>query len=361
MRFLSRPKINNIIILKNPRDISVRVSISLENIPKKQDFQTKEIHHQSSPWQNINLFNNNDFKVKVVCFDANSEIQYTRIFNTDRYGNLNLKIPTTHNQSEITSLQFFEVSYQDGIDLLLGSFIPVILNSPNKVIISDFDKTLVDTRYSTIQEMFTSLRNPISYFPTIDKSLEVLQLAIKSGYTPFILSASPHFYEKPFRDWLYQNEVYTSNIFLKDYRKIFSFFESELTPKDLKTQGFYKLTELINILLMTDLADKLILIGDGFESDPLVYLVLRALIIEKIDPWKIWKTLKKMEQFKLTRPQQTKLLTSLNLIAALASKKKISLKIYIRCFADNFEEIKNRPTHVDFLDRQKENIFYYVA
>ncbi len=361
MKFLPKPRVRNIIVIKNTDEIAVKLSITIDNSPYVQDLATKDIRTATAPYQNFHFFSRTRFKIKVLCLDNKSEVLSQREFNTDKYSNVSFKIPRFYNDQEVSNIQIFEIKFNKGVDVLLGSFIPINLLDPKKIIISDFDKTLVDTKYSNLKEVFHSLSKPISFFPTVKEGLGILKQAIKRDYVPFILSASPHFYEKPFRDWLYQNQVFTSSIFLKDYRKVLSPFDSELTPKDLKVQGYYKLQELISILLMTNIPDSCILIGDGFESDPIVYLIIRSILIEKHDPWSIWKAIKKSQKFKLTRAQQSRLLTSLNLLSSLAQKKEIKLKIYIRCYESNIESIQKSPTNIDFLDQQKENIFYFTA
>ncbi len=361
MKFLPRPKVRNIIVIKSSKEIAVKLSITIDNSPYVQDYQTKIISKPAAPYQNFHFFSRTRFKVKVVCLDSKSNELYTREFNTDKYSNLNFKIPSFHNSKEIHNIQIYETKFSRGVDILLGSFIPINLKDPKKLIISDFDKTLVDTRYSNFKEVFHSLSKPISFFPTVKEGLKILKSAVAKGYTPFVLSASPHFYEKPFRDWLYQNQVYTSSIFLKDYRKVLSPFDNELTPKDLKVQGYYKLNELVNILLMTNVPEYCMLIGDGFESDPIVYLIIRSIIVEKKDPWDIWRAIKRSKKFQLSRSQQSRLLTGLNLLASMAENKKVNLEIHIRCYENNIDSIKARPTEIDFLDEQKENIFYFIA
>jgi hypothetical protein len=263
---------------------------------------------------------------------------------------------------KIHRLEVYEVSYHHGIELLLGSFLIQKLSHPTKIIISDFDKTLVDTKYSSPREMYQSLRNPLSYFPKIETSIHLLKKYIKKDYHPFILSASPHFYEKPFRDWLYQNGIFTGNIFLKDYKKILSLNESELSFKDIKKQGFYKLNHLVDILLMTGIPDELILMGDGFESDTIIYLVLRSILIENLDPHFIWKSVKELKTFGFNTKQQAKFLIKFNQLAGQIHKKKTQkMKIFIRCKESFYHKVKEFSYNVSFLDQQKEHISFYCA
>jgi hypothetical protein len=167
--------------------------------------------------------------------------------------------------------------------------------------------------------------------------VNILKKAIHQGHHPFILSASPHFYEDAIRDWLYKNNIFSAGIFLKDYRQFFSFLEGDLTAKDIKGQGLYKLNHLLDILLMTGVPDELILMGDNFESDPIIYLTLAKILTMNIDPWIIWNSIKDEETFLLKRKQNSQLLNKIFQIDNLLIRRKkdkptrpMSIKIYIR-------------------------------
>ena len=168
-------------------------------------------------------------------------------------------------------------------------------------------------------------------------SVEILHRYIRRGHHPFILSASPHFYEDAMRDWLYKNNIFSAGIFLKDYRHFFSFLDGELTTKDLKLQGLYKLNHLLDILLMTGIPDELVLMGDNFESDPTIYLTLTKILREDIDPWVIWNEIKEQDIFQLKKKQNSQFLNKIYQLDNLLTRKrkenrgkKIGIKIYIR-------------------------------
>jgi hypothetical protein len=157
------------------------------------------------------------------------------------------------------------------------------------------------------------------------------------GHHPFILSASPHFYEDSMRDWLYKNNIFSAGIFLKDYRHFFSFLEGELTTKDLKAQGLYKLNHLLDILLMTGIPDELVLMGDNFESDPAIYLTLARILREDVDPWVIWNSIKEQDIFQLKKKQNSQFLNKIYQLDNMLTRKrkeknskKTAIKIYIR-------------------------------
>ncbi|MCB9092254.1 MAG: hypothetical protein H6621_00865 [Halobacteriovoraceae bacterium] len=361
MKFFKRPIISSFLALKTQDSIAIRATMSMSQKVYAQIGSDLLNEKATSPWDNLEFFQRSDFRLKIVGLSPKSKILLVREINTDEYAMVQLKIPSQVKDQEITSIQIYEIKYKKGFELLMGSFIPLKLNTPKKVLITDFDKTLVDTKYSTMREVYDSLSKPINYFPTVQGSVDLVKRFLKEGYGPFVLSASPHFYEKSLRDWLYQNEIFTSNIFLKDYRKIFTLSLSELTTKDLKAQGFYKLNELVQILIMTGIPDNLVLIGDGFESDPMIYLIIRSIIIEQHDPWVVWKKVRALHSFKLTRRQQSKFLTNLHNLASLKRPPQISLQIYIRCRETDLDSIRNRPLHIDFLDNQRKFIDYYKA
>ena len=195
---------------------------------------------------------------------------------------------------------------------------------------------MVETRYSTTKEVYRSLTHPIDRFPTIPASLKLLSDYISKGYHPFILSASPHFYENAIRDWLHQRNIFTAGIFLKDYRQVFSLFDGELTLKDLKVQGLYKFSRLLDILLMTEVPQKIALIGDSVESDPLIYAAITTLLEDKIPAWSLWKSLRENEKFRLTRRQKIEILNKIYQIESSVEKFKAhngmtpEMKIHIR-------------------------------
>lgn len=315
----------------------------------------------TKPIQSLGLLSSNEFRLKVVGLTQSDEENTVRSFDSDSFGNFNFKIPL-QKDTGVVKLRLYETRSHPGLDLLIGSFIPTKIRSPKKLIITDFDKTLVDTRYSTMKELFQSLRNPIQHFPPVDSSIELITNFIKEDYQPFVVSASPHFYENAIRDWLYQHQIFTGNIFLKDYRNIFSFFEGDLSTKDLKSQGFYKLNSIVNILLMTGIPNDLVLVGDGFESDTIIYLTLAALMVGNYDPWTLWNHIKKEESFKLTNQQHFRFLSKFYQLKNMCEASPVKdLKIFIRCKKGMDEGLRNRTFNLDFANQLKDSVHYYVG
>ena len=242
---MKRPHLVHFLAIITDDSINIKASITMKEniIARKRDFDLTVLTPHF-PIQALRLLNAYEFTLKIVGTTKDQHEIYKKSFESDSFGNFNFKIPLTEERSKIEILQLYEVKKRPGLELHLGTYIPLRIYSPKKIIICDFDKTLVDTKYSTTKEVYRSLTRPLQEFPTIISSVNILKIAIHQGYHPFILSASPHFYEDAMRDWLYKNNIFSAGIFLKDYRQFFSFLEGDLTAKDLKGQGLYKLNHL---------------------------------------------------------------------------------------------------------------------
>jgi hypothetical protein len=313
------------------------------------------------PIQALRLLNAYQFSLKIVGLNASHEEIYKKIFESDSFGNFNFKIPLIAERKDIQILQVYETSRRPGLELLMGTYIPIVIPAPKKIVICDFDKTLVDTKYSTTKELYRSLTSPIERFPTVPKSVEILKSYISAGHHPFILSASPHFYEDSMRDWLYKNNIFSAGIFLKDYRHFFSFLEGNLTTKDLRHQGLYKLNHLLDILLMTGIPDELVLMGDNYESDPAIYLTLANILREDVDPWGLWNDIKEKDIFQIRNKQNSHFLNKIyqldNLLTRERKKfpnKKVHIEIYIRKRFDA-DEINLNDDYI-----QKKNLSFLI-
>ena len=353
---MKRPQLTHFIAVQTKSAISIRASCNYisKTMQQSRDFEENKLQ---TPLEALGLLGGHRFQLKILGLDEKHCVLFKKSYASDAYGNFECKISLPSSAEQVYSLQVFETSCVPGIDLLLGTRIPIKMKYPKKIVVSDFDKTLVDTRYSTPQEVYQSLRNPIAHFPTIPQSLKVLKGYIEQGLQPFILSASPHFYENAIRDWLYQNKIYTAEILLKDYRKIISIWDRLLTTKDVKSQGFYKLNHLVSILLMTGVPEELVLIGDGFESDPLIYLILSALLHQQLPPWNIWNEAKKLKAFRMNHRQDSLFLNKVYQLQNAIKKKatKPHLTIHIRCP----RHVAIQPITLPFLKRQEHLINYY--
>lgn len=362
---MRRPKLVHFTGIESDEYIHIRASMTYSSGGKFEildeiNQNLKEIV-PTRPIQNLGLLSSNEFRLKVIGLTRDDEETTVRSFDSDSFGNFNFKISQPESQS-VVKLKLFETRSHPGLELLIGSFIPTTIKKPKKILITDFDKTLVDTRYSSLKELYLSLRNPIHYFPPVESSIQLVTGLIKEDYQPFVVSASPHFYENAIRDWLYQRQIFTGNIFLKDYRNVFSFFEGDLSTKDLKSQGFYKLNNLVNILLMTGIPDDLVLIGDGFESDTIIYLTLAAVLVGRYDPWTLWNNIKREESFKLTNQQHFRFLSKFYQLKNMSDGKPPGkVKIYIRCKDNMLENLQTRTFNLDFANHLKHLVHYYVG
>lgn len=333
---MKRPHLVHFLAIITDDSINIKASITLRENFIAQNLDL-EIPTPKFPIQALRLLNAYQFTLKIVGISKNQREIYKKSFESDSFGNFNFKIPLTKEREEIEILQLYETKKRPGLELHLGTYIPLRIFSPKKIIICDFDKTLVDTKYSTTKEVYRSLTRSLEENPTVTSSVEILHRYIRQGHHPFILSASPHFYEDAMRDWLYKNNIFSAGIFLKDYRHFFSFLDGELTTKDLKLQGLYKLNHLLDILLMTGIPDELILMGDNFESDPAIYLTLSKILREDIDPWVVWNDIKEQDIFQLKKKQNSQFLNKIYQLDNMLSRKrkenpykKIQIKIFIR-------------------------------
>ena len=360
---MKRPQLVHFLCIVTDHNINIRVSVTLMENPfgqRSSPLSQGEFFENAVPLGGLKLLRACRFKIKLVGLEKSSARLYGEIFESDSFGNFNFKIPLTEKTKNIEALQLYEIGHVPGLEFYLGTFIPLYVRSPKKIVICDFDKTLLETKFSSLKELYRSLTTPLGKFITLENSQKIIKSLIEKGFHPFIVSSSPHFYENAIRDWLYTREIHPAGIFLKDYRKIFSLFDRDLTAKDIKGQGLYKLGQLIDILLMTGIPRELILMGDNFESDPVVYLTLAMILHEDHAPWNIWHHLKKRDSFKLNRKQDTSFLNKIYLLGELIDQfwkdnGELSLKIYIRK-KDTEEKVevdeffKNRLDFIELYD-----------
>jgi hypothetical protein len=336
---MKRPNLVHFLAIKTFDYMAIRASCTMKEWQSPIPNELAQMAPKF-PIQAFRLLKSSQFRMKIICYDKDHNVVFKKSYDSDSFGNYSFKIPMNDERRKIKVIQAYETKKKKGLELHLGTFIPLdIPQEDKKLIICDFDKTLVDTKYSSTKEVYNSLTKPISSFPTVQNSVSIFTSHIEKGFHPFILSASPHFYEESMRDWLYQNKIYTAGIFLKDYRRIFSLLEGELTPKDLKTQGLYKLNHLLDILIMTGIPDELVLMGDNFESDPVIYLTLAKVLSKEIDPWKMWSMLKREDAFQFNRKQNSQILAKFYQLGSMINtrNKTTSVKIYIRKKADENE------------------------
>lgn len=325
---MRRPQFIQHLFIQTEQFLSVKCTITLRRIEKENDLP-------HFPLEDMPLLRRQRFTLKLILRNENQDIISEHLFDTDSFGQAFFRIPLPPHQ-RVHILQSYETSFSPGVDFLLGSHYPLEIKHPTKIVISDFDKTLVSTSYSSPLDIVTSLINPVDYFPPIEGGLELFKHYITQNYAPFVLSASPHFYESTIRDWLCSHGLITSGLFLKDYRQSFSISDGLLALKDLWVQGLYKLDQLLDLLIMTALPDEIVLLGDDHESDPMIYLTLAQILTTEAEPFRVWQKIIENKSFKLSQKQEARLLTKIYEISSFVYDRKKqglsspTLKIYIR-------------------------------
>ncbi len=329
---MKRPQLIHFLCIITDHNINIRASIAMKNCTLTKN---KHIPQKKIPLHKLNLLEFHKFTIKLVGLGKDHKFAYEESFESDSLGNFNFKIPLTQKTSNLKAFQLYETHHVQKLEFYLGTFIPLFIQHPKKIVICDFDKTLLETQYSSLKKLYQSLTTPLEKFPDIKISQTIIHSYIGKGLYPFIVTSSPHFYEDSIRDWLYKRQIYPAGIFLKDYRQVFSPFNQELGIKDIMTQGPYKLGQLLNILIMTGIPTQLVLMGDNFDSDPDIYLAMAVILYDNHEPWNIWRYLKKKQSFKLNRKQDTNFLNQIYFLSELIrsfkkSGRQTNLKIYIR-------------------------------
>ena len=320
---MRRPRLVHFLAISTEEFLSIKAFLVME-FPWKLKFPI--------PLYGFPLLGSHSFSIKILGFDGDGHLLYQEGFDSDSWGTFNLKIPLNDKRKNIHAVSIYETRHCPGLELFMGTIIPMNIASPKNIIISDFDKTLVHTRYSNLTELYHSLTRPLSDFPTLTNSLKMFKEHINKGLHPFILSSSPHFYENAIRDWLHSHQIYNAGIFLKDYRRVFSFLETVLTIKDLRTQGPYKFNRLLDIILMVGVPRKLVLMGDNFEADPAIYASLALLLHKKVTSWELWQQLKKHPSFSANPRQEGQLLDKIYRLEGMLKNETIlpDIRIFIR-------------------------------
>lgn len=325
---MRRPEFIQQLFIQSEHFFSVKCTITLRRIE-----QERALPH--FPLEDMPLLRRQRFTLKIILMNESKECIGEHLFDTDSFGQAFFRIPLPAQQ-KVHSLQSFETSFSPGVDFLLGSHYPLNIKRPSRLVISDFDKTLVNTSYSGPLDILTSLINPVAYFPPVEKGIEIFKSYINKDYSPFVLSASPHFYETTIKDWLCTQGFITSGLFLKDYRQSFSISDGILSLKDLWVQGLYKLDQLLDLLLMCALPDEIVLLGDDHESDPMIYLTLAQILTSEEEPFRIWQKLITNNVFKLSQRQKAKLLSKIYEISSFVydrrkqGRQPPKIVIYIR-------------------------------
>lgn len=319
--FKFRPKVISLNSICTNAKLSIKLCVGLE---PSRPFENKKV----TPISRLTLLKKNKFNIFIQILGANES--HEQIITTDSFGNAFL------NQKLKSNLDIkFKVYVNDrvqNIRFYLGEFKPSTLDDKRKIIISDFDKTLVDTKYSNLKELYNSLTKPVSDFPKVKNFLKLFKDYISDGYLPFILSSSPNFYGPTIKQWLSEQDIGDQNIFLKDYRHFFSFFSTELFFKDISTHGVHKLNSLLDIFLMTEIPNHIVLLGDSSEADPLIYSIFYKISLGSFAPDDLWDEIKSKKEFRLTDSQSLQFLAKLYEVKNKLTKKnrETIIDIFIR-------------------------------
>ena len=107
---------------------------------------------------------------------------------------------------------------------------------------------------------------------------------------------------------------------------------------------------------MTGVPQELVLMGDNFESDPIIYLTLATILCDKIDPWSLWNTVRGLESFKLTSKQNGQFLNKIYQLDSMINQLELKAKVKIFIRKKGRETEINLPT---YFEKQKNLIELY--
>ncbi len=293
-----------------------------------------------SPKNSFLALKQKNFSLKIEIFKK-KELLSEEFFMTSSEGFFSLKIPCPD------SCDLLKLYYEEKKEwLLLEEIKPIVIHPKSSLVISDFDQTLIQTQYRKIKEIYQALQKPLQQFSTIESSLELLKTY--SSYHSFVLSASPYFFYDLIKEWLIEKNITFEGILLKDIRHVLSLKE-ELSFKDVKNQIYYKVSSIFQLLLSFGLPKNLVLIGDSFESDLLIYSIVKETISFEKDV--SFLSEKIFQEVSLTTKQKSDLLEKIHLLYMLKKPKDQTIEIFIR---------GGIPTKIQssFLTNLHEIIFY---
>ena len=104
------------------------------------------------------------------------------------------------------------------------------------------------------------------------------------------------------------------------------------------------------------------LVGDGFESDMMIYIVIKLIVVDKVDPYQLWKELAPKKEFTLNAKQQSQFLLKVYELSNLSRRKwNCNVRIYIRCNSAIIHTIKQRDLEIKRLNDQIKHVNFYTA
>ena len=144
--FKYRPKVISQNSICSGKVLSLKLSIAYVSV--NQDGSKK-----ITPISRLSLLQKNKFNLAIKIQTATES--HERLISTDNFGTVYLKQKLKDPKQII--YKAYAINQTQNIKFFLGKYEPSILDNDKNIIVSDFDKTLVDTKYSTIKELYHSL------------------------------------------------------------------------------------------------------------------------------------------------------------------------------------------------------------
>src|SRR5690606_11740883 len=91
----------------------------------------------SSPWQSIGLFRGRPFRAKIVCLNSKHQSICSKTLESDLFGNFSFTIPSEKFSEPLFAIEIYENQFHEGLELLLGIFMPLQVPNPKKIVICD--------------------------------------------------------------------------------------------------------------------------------------------------------------------------------------------------------------------------------
>jgi hypothetical protein len=131
---MKRPHLVHFLAIITDDAINIRASITMkENIISKKRELDLNILTPHFPIQALRLLNAYEFTLKIIGMNKEQKEIYKKSFESDSFGNFNFKIPLTEDRNGIEILQLYEVRKRPGLELHLGTYLPLRIYSPKKI------------------------------------------------------------------------------------------------------------------------------------------------------------------------------------------------------------------------------------
>ena len=111
---MDRPYILHFFAFQKADTLSIKTAVSSRQVTD----DPKDL--LSTPIEEYQLLKKNKFTLLLNFQFSDGRIE-SRTFETDSFGQLNLKLPI----NSVSSLRIFEVSWKSGVDLFLGEYTPI--------------------------------------------------------------------------------------------------------------------------------------------------------------------------------------------------------------------------------------------